>query len=625
MRTILRRATMQRIPPGMSRSFPILVFVLVLVFPMLTNDYWTGVATSILTFAMLGLGLNLVVGYAGLLDLGYAAFFAIGAYTSALLITKVGFNLWETIPFAMGLAALAGGLLGYPTLRLRSDYLAIVTLGFGEIVRITATNLNFTGGPDGVWGIPRPSIFGFSFKTNASLFYLALVLLLLTLLFTEHLAKSYLGRSWLSLREDESAAEAIGVPSTRVKLLAYVLGATWAGLAGAFFASRIGAINPDSFTFMQSVLILIVIVLGGMASTPGVLLGAVVVVGLPEALRSIADWRMFVFSVGLIVLMLVRPQGLWPASRRRPRWSNEIEKAENTGDESVKFMLSRSESENSGPQYTTDKMILEVSNLTCSFGGIKAVDDVNFQVPEGSILSIIGPNGAGKTTIFNCITGVIKPTGGSVVLDGKSIVGKRPHKVVAAGLARTFQGIRLFKGMAAWENVLVGMYPHKRTSVWQAALWTRSARVEERTSLKEAKSLLRFAGLDKQVGQLANQLSYGDQRRLEIARALASRPKLLLLDEPAAGMNPTEKNELMAIVRRIRDLGISIVLIEHDMNFIMNISDRIVVIDRGRKIADDVPEVIQGDPQVIAAYLGGSNHVVNLQDEVEPLDINKRG
>ncbi|MCL6601081.1 MAG: ATP-binding cassette domain-containing protein, partial [Alicyclobacillus macrosporangiidus] len=413
------------------RAAPIAFVLLASVFPLVTSDYWIDVGTTILTYAMLGLGLNIVVGFAGLLDLGYAAFFAIGAYTSALLITKAGFNLWDTLPFAMILTAGAGAILGYPTLRLRSDYLAIVTLGFGEIVRITATNLGFTGGPDGIWGIPKPTLFGIHLTDNASLFYLALVLLIITLLFTHTLTRSRLGRAWLSLREDESASEAVGVPSIRVKLLAYVLGATWAGLAGAFFASRLGAINPQSFTYMQSVLILMVVVLGGMASAPGVLLGAAVVAGLPELLRGMQNWRLFVFAVGLIVLMLVRPQGLWPAPRRRENPFARIPSAELDAVTPESLVHRNRAGSAAGAADTSgigdaavavtacgpsevDDAILEVSHLECRFGGIRAVADVSFRIPRGSIVSIIGPNGAGKTTIFNCVTGVIRPQGGQV-------------------------------------------------------------------------------------------------------------------------------------------------------------------------------------------------------------------
>ncbi|HUA78638.1 MAG TPA: branched-chain amino acid ABC transporter permease, partial [Acetobacteraceae bacterium] len=283
------------------------------VLPLVASDYVIDVAISIVTFGILGLGLNIVVGYAGLLDLGYAAFFAIGAYSTALLETLLHFSFWETLPPSLAFAAVSGVIIGYPTLRLRSDYLAIVTLGFGEIVRIIANNLDITGGPNGIYGINPPVLFGFEISSPATIYGLAWVFLLIVLLFTRRLSASRLGRAWISIREDETAAEAIGVPTLRVKLLAYVMGALVGGFGGSLFAARFGAIDPTGFTYLQSINFLIVVVLGGMGSTPGVLLGAVIVAGLPEALRFLALWREFGFAIGLIILMLVRPQGLWPA------------------------------------------------------------------------------------------------------------------------------------------------------------------------------------------------------------------------------------------------------------------------------------------------------------------------
>lgn len=581
--------------PLLGRFGPLLVLALALIFPWTTNDYYIDVGIGILTFAILGLGLNIVVGYAGLLDLGYAAFFAIGAYTMALITTRTALNFWEALPVSILFAAVAGAILGYPTLRLRSDYLAIVTLGFGEIVRITATNLDFTGGPNGIYGIPPPQIGNVIFDSEWELYYLALALVLLTLFFTWHLAHSRLGRAWVSLREDESASEAVGVPSVRVKLLAYVFGAVWAGLAGGFFSARIGAISPDSFTYQQSVFVLMVVVLGGMASFRGVVLGAAVVVGLPELLRPLQDWRLFIFALGLIAIMLLRPQGIWPArrSRRDPF----------TGlpDEGATPIIPSDVARNG---YTPSEPVLAVQDLVRHFGGVRAVNGVSFDVRRGEILSVIGPNGAGKTTVFNCITGVVRPTSGRVTLNRKSLLGLKPHQVVDAGVARTFQGIRLFRNMAVFENVMVGMYPRQHSTVFGALLHTPGQRAEENESLASARRWLRFVGLESSASRYASELAYGDQRRLEIARAVASGPEVLLLDEPSAGMNPSEKSDLMALIRHIRELGITVILIDHDMPFIMNLSDRIIVIDQGSKIAEGSPDVIRKDQRVIDAYLG---------------------
>ena len=580
------------------------IVAVAVVLPFVGSDYVIDVAISIVTFGILGLGLNIVVGFAGLLDLGYAAFFAIGAYTTALLETRLGLAFWATLPAGLGLAIVSGAIIGYPTLRLRSDYLAIVTLGFGEITRIIATNLTITGGPNGVYGIDPPVLFGVELNSPAEIYWLGCVFLLVVVVFTARLSASRLGRAWISIREDEAAAEAIGVPTLRVKLSAYMLGAVIGGLGGTLFAARFGAIDPTGFTYLQSVTFLIIVVLGGMGSIPGVLIGAIIVGGLPEALRFLDLWREFVFAIGLVVLMLVRPQGLWPA-RIRKRVALPA--------------VPESEPEIADADTGQGEVLLDVRQLSRHFGGVIAVNHVSFVVRRGEILSIIGPNGAGKTTVFNCVTGVIPLSSGQLLWRGRSIADLSPHRIVAHGIARTFQGIRLFPAMPAYENVLVGMDVHHRASLAGEILALPSFRRDEKAHLVSCRRLLRLVDIESHATDRAADLPYGDQRRLEIARALASKPDLLLLDEPAAGMNPTEKVELMGLIRRIRNQGVTIVLIEHDMMLVMGVSDRVVVMDHGAIIAEGTPAEVQGNPLVIDAYLG--NDELGDEDAEAPVEV----
>ncbi|MEN3185350.1 MAG: branched-chain amino acid ABC transporter ATP-binding protein/permease [Atribacterota bacterium] len=589
----------------------VLTGIFIFLFPVFpfVNNYWIDVGFFVGIYSLLGLSLNVVLGEVGLFDLGHAAFYAIGAYTTAILNTMFNVPVFWLLPLSALSAAGFAYLVMSPVIHLRGDYLCIVTIGIGEIVRIGIVNnpWGLTNGPNGITGVEAPMVGSWVVTTPTHFYYFIWIIVVLVIGGLLRLQGSRVGRAWNYIREDEIAAETTGVDVRYYKLLAFTLGAALAGLTGSVYASKMMVVSPQSFLFMESALLFCIVLLGGLGSIPGTLLGAAAVVIFPEIFRQFASFRLLFFGLALMVMMIFRPGGLLPRKREGLGFQGLGVWGLRENDEWLVQHGRLLVQERVTPQLERaiqNDCLLETCSVTLRFGGLVAVSNYDLKVCPGKITSLIGPNGAGKTTLFNIITGIYRPDSGRVLFRGEDITGLKPHQIVSRGIARTFQNIRLFPALTCVENVMAGLHGHGKAGVWASILRTPSQLKEEREFVEIASFRLHQVGLWEYRNELAKNLPYGKQRYLEIARALATAPKLLILDEPSSGLNDKESEELMELLQDLTEEGLTMLLIEHDMNVVMGISDWVSVMDMGNKIAEGIPQEIYNHPMVIEAYLG---------------------
>ena len=595
--------------------------ILILAPHILPNSYWLRIYTMTGLWVMLALGLNVVAGFAGLLDLAYVAFFGIGAYTFALLSSEqisIHLPFLLVLPIAAFLTMAIGIALGLTSIRLKGDYLAIVTLAFAQIFKLLLLNLdspiNITGGVNGIYSFDPINIFGIKVLSPVAYAYLIWIFTIVVTIGSYRIKHSRYGRGWEAIREDELAAEAQGVNATWMKLAAFAGGAFVAGSTGALFASFQDSVFPNNFDFPQLVIVYCMVILGGLGNITGVILGAVFLSVLPEFLREYGAYRMMSYGLILIALMALRPQGIMgeigflvkkkvrPDKDQGHRLKASTELYYNESQPAAETFESK-------PQYSKSSAnILELKHMTMDFGGIKAVDDLSLTLHEREILSVIGPNGAGKTTLFNLISGIYPPSYGSIYFEGKEITGFKPHRLVQAGIARTFQNLRLFNKMSVMDNAKVGQFCRTASGPLSILLHLPLHKKEEKQTHRKAEKILGLFGgrlTGYRLEQQAMFLSYANRRRLEIARALSTEPKVLLLDEPSAGMNPQETLEITEFIKKLRDtFGYTILLIEHKLNVVRTISDRVIALDYGVKIAEGTYDEVARSEQVVEAYLG---------------------
>jgi branched-chain amino acid transport system permease protein len=576
-----------RARPLWLRHLPYFMAVAILVMLatwMRFDGYVLNILMEATTFAIAVFGLSVVLGLCGQINLAQAAFFGFGAYAVGIGTSDYHISYWFCLAGGCVVALLAGALLGMSTLRLGGHYLAMVTISFQQIVTLVMINtIWLTHGPDGVSNIGRPALF------QSAQSYLAFCVAMLALVgyAVWHLPDTRLGRAMRAVRDNELAAGVNGIDVFRTKVSAFALSAVLGGLAGGLFAGGFAYVSPDQFSFAESVVFLTMSLLGGVASPIGSAIGTGLLILLPEWLRfmkSVPGLYLALYGLSVILIIRFMPDGIWGfISAATRRWRGQARL--HTAGPALKL----------APATVGGDIVLDVRGLSKYFGGLKAVDKVDIQVRRGGVHALIGPNGSGKTTTLNVMSGLYRATAGKVMLDGTDVTDLPPHLRAAAGLGRTFQNIRLFRSMTALENVVIGAERPGNTLTGHGG---------DDALTQRAMSALAFVGLGARANELISGFSYGHQRLIEIARALAANPTLLLLDEPAAGLNSSEKLELHELLKRIAAQGLTILIIDHDMTLVSEAAQHITVLNFGRRIADGESMAVLRHPDVVSAYLG---------------------